>query len=116
MAIRQCSRTACTRSATATLTYSYAESTAVLGPLAPASGGHDLCADHAARLSVPRGWDVIDLPREAHPAPPQDDLLALADAIREVGTRCDDLGEPDLPSSVVVLASKGHLRMIADQS
>lgn len=115
MAIRQCSRTACTRAAAATLTYSYADSTAVLGPLAPASGGHDLCAEHAAGLSVPRGWEVIDLPREAHPPPPEDDLLALADAIREVGTRCDEPDPGVLPDTVVVLATKGHLRVIADQ-
>lgn len=117
MAIRQCSRTACTRAAAATLTYSYADSTVVLGPLAPAHGGHDLCADHAASLSVPRGWEVIDLPREVNPSPPPDDLLALADAIREVGTRCDEqMPDNALPDSVVVLASKGHLRVIADQS
>lgn len=116
MAIRQCSRTACTRAATATLTYSYAESTAVVGPLAPASGGHDLCADHAARLSVPRGWEVIDLPRDANPQPPADDLLALADAIREVGTRCDETTDAELPASVRVVATKKHLRMITDQT
>ncbi|NKX50095.1 DUF3499 family protein, partial [Arthrobacter deserti] len=50
--IRQCSRSACTRSAIATLTYVYADSTAVLGPLATYAEPHcyDLCAEHAARL------------------------------------------------------------------
>ncbi|HSU71939.1 MAG TPA: DUF3499 family protein, partial [Micrococcaceae bacterium] len=32
--IRQCSRSACSQSAVATLTYVYSDSTAVLGPLA----------------------------------------------------------------------------------
>ena len=47
--------------------------------------------------------------------PPEDDLLALADAIREVGNRTDDpLPEAALPPSVVVLAERRHLRVIAD--
>lgn len=47
-----------------TLTYVYADSTAVLGPLALVAepGTYDLCARHAERTSVPRGWEVIRLP------------------------------------------------------
>ena len=43
--IRQCSKTACVRHATSTLTYVYAEQTAVLGPLATFAEPHsyDLC-------------------------------------------------------------------------
>ena len=88
--IRQCSRSACQRSAIATLTYVYADSTAVLGPLATYAEPHcyDLCADHAERLTVPRGWEVmrLALPTQA-PAPNPDDLLALADAVRDNGLR-----------------------------
>ena len=58
---RQCSKTACVRPAYATLTYVYAEQTAVLGPLATYAEPHsyDLCDDHAKRLTAPRGWDVV---------------------------------------------------------
>jgi hypothetical protein len=83
---RRCSRTPCGRPAVNTLTYVYADSTAVLGPLATFAEPHayDLCADHSERLSAPRGWEVIRLagdPRDDGPS--SDDLLALADAVRE---------------------------------
>jgi len=44
-----------------TLTYIYADSTAVLGPLATFSEPHsyDLCETHGKRLTVPNGWNVI---------------------------------------------------------
>ena len=47
----------------ATLTYVYADSTVVLGPLATYAEPHtyDLCADHATRLTAPRGWDIVRL-------------------------------------------------------
>lgn len=70
----------------ATLTFVYADSTAVLGPLATFAEPHcyDLCSKHSARLTVPLGWDVIRLARSDTPPPPgPDDLLALADAVRE---------------------------------
>lgn len=70
----------------ATLTYVYADSTAVLGPLATHAEPHcyDLCLTHAERLTVPQGWDVVQLATEFEPAPPSDDdLLALANAVRE---------------------------------
>jgi hypothetical protein len=64
----------------------YRDSTAVLGPLAAYVEPHcyDLCEKHAARLVVPRGWDVVRLP----PDPAQeraDDLEALANVVREAG-------------------------------
>lgn len=83
---RPCSKVGCPDSAVATLTYVYSDSTAVLGPLATNAEPHtyDLCARHAERLTVPRGWDVVRLAAEFEPAPPSsDDLLALADAVRE---------------------------------
>ena len=72
----------------ATLTYVYSDSTAVLGPLATNAEPHsyDLCGEHAERLTAPRGWEVVRLETdfvEAGPSP--DDLLALADAVREAG-------------------------------
>lgn len=72
----------------ATLTYVYADSTAVLGPLAHHAEPHsyDLCVEHAERLTAPRGWEVVRLtPDFAPAAPSRDDLLALADAVREAG-------------------------------
>jgi len=72
----------------ATLTYVYADQTAVLGPLATYAEPHtyDLCAAHSQRLSAPRGWDVLRLaPDPATLEPSHDDLLALADAVREAG-------------------------------
>ncbi|QIQ04538.1 DUF3499 domain-containing protein [Streptomyces liangshanensis] len=84
--VRRCSRTACGRSAVATLTYVYADSTAVLGPLATYAEPHcyDLCAEHSERLTAPRGWEVVRLTDgSAPPRPSGDDLEALANAVRE---------------------------------
>jgi Protein of unknown function (DUF3499) len=83
---RSCSRSTCARSAVATLTFDYSDSTAVLGPLATYAEPHayDLCEPHANSLSAPLGWEVIRLSRaEGQPPPTEDDLLALADAVRE---------------------------------
>jgi hypothetical protein len=86
--LRRCSRTACGNAAVATLTYVYAESTAVLGPLATHAEPHcyDLCADHSERLTAPRGWEIVRLaigPEDEGPS--SDDLEALANAVREAG-------------------------------
>ncbi|MFH8984853.1 DUF3499 domain-containing protein [Streptomyces varsoviensis] len=84
--VRRCSRTACGRPAVATLTYVYADSTAVLGPLATYAEPHcyDLCAEHSERLTAPRGWDVVRLAVDTGPARhSSDDLEALANAVRE---------------------------------
>lgn len=92
---RRCSRTACSGPAVATLTYGYAEQTAVLGPLATYAEPHsyDLCAAHAARLSAPRGWDtvrLVDLDAggdggDTGAGAGEDDLLAVADAVSKNG-------------------------------
>ena len=116
--VRQCTRTACGRAAVATLTYVYADSTAVLGPLAQHAEPHsyDLCVEHAERLTAPRGWEVVRLTPEFEAAPPsQDDLLALADAVREAGRRPEP--EPVAMSEAVGAAlneapRRGHLRVL----
>ncbi len=69
----------------ATLTFVYSDSTAVVGPLATAPEPHswDLCVAHAGRITAPRGWELV---RHAGPlpsSPDEDDLVALADAVRE---------------------------------
>lgn len=58
---RPCSRQTCQQPAVATLTYVYADSMAVLGPLSAKSEPHsyDLCEHHADRLSAPQGWSVL---------------------------------------------------------
>src|SRR5689334_14596007 len=84
--VRRCSRTACGKPAVATLTYVYAESTAVLGPLATYAEPHcyDLCHPHSERLTAPRGWEVVRLAPDPDALLPRtDDLEALADAVRE---------------------------------
>ena len=84
--LRLCSRSACRQAAVATLTYVYADSTAVLGPLATYAEPHcyDLCSAHAARLTVPLGWEVVRLNLSGQPrTPSRDDLSALVDAVRE---------------------------------
>jgi hypothetical protein len=95
--VRRCSRTACGRPAVATLTYVYADSTAVLGPLATYAEPHcyDLCAAHSERLTAPRGWEVVRLAVDA--GPPRhssDDLEALANAVREAARPYDRYAGP----------------------
>ena len=71
---RRCSRTACGRAAVSTLTFVYADQTAVLGPLSTYAEPHayDLCAPHGERLSVPRGWEVLRLAPDPQAGRPHD--------------------------------------------
>ena len=99
----------------ATLTYVYADSTAVVGPLATQAEPHsyDLCNQHAHRLTAPRGWEVVRF--EGEFAPPQhsvDDLTALAEAVREAG-RAD---RPVEMPPVHVPGRRGHLRVLPNAS
>ncbi|WP_308113801.1 DUF3499 domain-containing protein [Kineosporia corallincola] len=118
--VRRCSRTACQRVAVATLTYVYSDSTAVLGPLATYAEPHcyDLCAVHAERLTAPRGWEIVRLaPGEFTPPPPShDDLLALADAVREAARPPAAELPPDADAelSTVEVGRRGHLRVLKD--
>ena len=99
--VRRCSRTACGLPAVATLTYVDADSMAVLGPLSDVAvpGAFDLCAEHASRTSVPMGWEVIRLPLDRRRSEPEadDELVALANAVREIGLR----DEEDIPTTSV---------------
>lgn len=110
MSPRRCSRPACKQIALFTLTYVYRDSTAVLGPLAAYVEPHcyDLCAAHADRMTVPRGWDVVRLP--AVPAEQEaDDLEALANAVREAG-RPRATAEP--VGQGIEVSRRGHLRVL----
>lgn len=113
--VRRCSRSGCANSAVATLTYVYAESTAVVGPLATYAEPHsyDLCERHAVRLTVPRGWEVVRYEGQfAVPVPSGDDLLALADAVREAAR--PERAPPPLPPgpSGPGTGRRGHLRVV----
>ncbi len=117
LSVRRCSRTGCTELAVATLTYVYADSTAVVGPLATQAEPHtyDLCTAHAHRLTAPRGWEVVRF--EGEFAPPQhssDDLTALAEAVREAG-RVDRPVEATAPAPGVQRVA-GHLRVLPGPS
>lgn len=108
---RRCSRSGCASAAVATLTYVYAESTAVVGPLASFSEPHsyDLCEAHGLRLTAPRGWEVVR--HEVDPdaiLPSTDDLLALADAVREAARPTSTPPAPAPPGS----GRRGHLRAV----
>lgn len=96
-----------------TLTYVYRDSTAVLGPLAAYVEPHcyDLCARHADRLTVPRGWDVVRLPAASEEAEAEaaDDLEALANAVREATTP-RQAAEP--VGQGVEIGRRGHLRVL----
>lgn len=95
----------------------YADQTAVLGPLSTHAEPHayDLCDLHSGRLSAPRGWQVLRLaPDNTDRGPTDDDLLALADAVREAG-------RPQRPEPAVQsladepgreVSRRGHLRVL----
>ena len=115
----------------ATLTYVYSEQTAVLGPLATYAEPHtyDLCVVHAKGLTVPRGWDVIRLlTAYVDPGPIPDDLLALADAVREgvrprqvpsgvavAGERSSGTRSDTQMTGTVETGRRGHLRILRDR-
>jgi Protein of unknown function (DUF3499) len=139
---RGCSRTGCKRPAVATLTYAYADRAVVLGPLATYAEPHtyDLCREHAERMTAPRGWEVVRVGGEySEPALAPDDLLALADAVREAGrpraqrppsaasgargagatgpeARGDARGQAraEAESGAVEAGRRGHLRILRD--
>jgi hypothetical protein len=110
--VRRCTRTGCSRSAVATLTYAYSDLTAVVGPLATSAEPHsyDLCEEHAVRLTVPRGWEVLRHVGEfPAPIPHADDLEALADAVREAARTepVARVGDGD-----GFTGRRGHLRVV----
>ncbi|CAM3253778.1 DUF3499 domain-containing protein [Stackebrandtia soli] len=83
----------------ATLTYVYNDSTAVVGPLSTTQEPHtyDLCEEHARKLTAPRGWELVrHVDDYATPMPSGDDLVALADAVREAAKSKPE-PVPDVP-------------------
>ncbi|GAC1384717.1 MAG: hypothetical protein NVSMB48_20470 [Marmoricola sp.] len=107
------------------MTYVYADQTAVLGPLATYAEPHayDLCEVHSERLSAPRGWSVVRLAHDIPTAPSNDDLVALADAVREAAQpraphRSESFDGPsaEAQSGVRESARRGHLRVLRDDT
>lgn len=130
---RRCCRPGCPHYAVATLTFVYSDSTAVVGPLATVSEPHswDLCVSHAGRITAPRGWELV---RHAGPLPihpDEDDLIALAEAVREgreaplggmaagftdpvTGAHGGALMAPSAPRPESNGRKRGHLRVLPD--
>ena len=113
---RACSRAGCRSHATMTLTYIYSESTAVVGPLATYSEPHayDLCVVHGTRLKVPHGWSVIKQELDGvSQGPTEDDLMAIANAVREVAAKdVESIAPIETTSAQQQIGRRGHLRAV----
>jgi hypothetical protein len=108
-----CAHATCSDRPVATLTFVYADSTAVLGPLSLRDEpfAYDLCARHCESMSPPRGWEVIRLAPEAIPiSPSHEDLQALADTVRERGRVPAAAANAPLPAFPG--PRHGHLRVV----
>ena len=87
---------------------------AVVGPLAAFAEPHsyDLCEEHAVRLTVPRGWEVVRHVGEfPSPIPHADDLEALADAVREAA-RVEVPRQAAATDDNGLTGRRGHLRVV----
>ena len=104
----------------------YADSTAVLGPLATYAEPHcyDLCELHAERLTAPRGWEVLRLEYGSQSRTPgPDELSALVDAVREAEAE-EPAPEPEqarrsgkhaLEPPAELGTRRSHLRVLREQ-
>lgn len=115
------------------MTYVYSDSTAVVGPLATVDEPHswDLCAAHGSRITAPKGWDMVRHEGAFGAiAPDEDDLTALAEAVREAGAPRTLPTVPDSPAGRTEFTPvtpppappprpartgrRGHLRVLPD--
>ncbi len=109
----------------------YSDSTAVVGPLATVAEPHswDLCETHASRITAPKGWDMVRHEGGfSSSTPDDDDLTALAEAVREAGMRrrapepeqhgYSDYppapSRPTRPGRPTRTGRRGHLRVLPD--
>lgn len=102
----------------ATLTYAYAHSTAVIGPLVANDDPHswDLCEAHAQKITAPLGWELV---RVESSDVEDDDLTALAEAVREGGALSSGLVDPHEDTAQRHPAHRkptrrAHLRVVPD--
>lgn len=88
----------------------------MVGPLAAYQEPHtyDLCEPHALSLTAPRGWDLVRHDGEFEPPPPTtDDLVALAEAVREAARPAPRQPAPEPPHNAPPTPGRrGHLRVI----
>ena len=115
---RGCSRASCRKPALRTLTYIYADSTAILGELATFAEPHayDLCLEHSEKLTLPNGWTVIKSEgTNAEVGPNSDDIMAIADAVREVGSMRAPAQQVQSTPTSQEIGRRGHLRAIPSQ-
>jgi hypothetical protein len=111
---RFCSRSGCRQVASKTLTYIYQDSQAVLMPLATFAEPHsyDLCEIHVQRLSLPQGWRINKIESEGFaPEPSKDDLMAIADAIRNAGQYQAETSNDQVLHNPEI-GRRGHLRAV----
>ncbi|OQS17503.1 hypothetical protein B0T44_24605, partial [Nocardia donostiensis] len=82
----------------------------------------DLCATHASRITAPKGWEMVRHEGGFSTTPDDDDLTALAEAVREAGLRRRS-PEPDRhgyrdyappPQRTSRTGRRGHLRVLPD--
>ncbi|PAT15535.1 hypothetical protein CKJ84_04580 [Corynebacterium sp. NML 120412] len=118
---RRCCRPGCGRPAVATLIYAYADSTAVVGPLAPEQDPHswDLCERHSAHITAPVGWDMVrveqvditedpaDLEESEQPEATED-VAHAAFFARSLNTSLDDLDESELTALAEAVREAGE--------
>jgi len=86
----------------------------------PEPGTYTLCQTHLDRLKAPKGWTVLQRGHPVVPSLSAAEIEALADEVRRVGlggTEVDGT-EQSLSdrSNLVTLASRAHLRVVADAS
>lgn len=100
----------------------------MVGPLATVDEPHswDLCELHASRITAPKGWELVRY-EGGFPSstPDDDDLTALAEAVREAGlgdrgragdpTENRDGTSGKFPASPTARTGRrGHLRVLPD--
>jgi len=97
-----------------------------VGPLATNDEPHswDLCEEHAGRITAPKGWELVRYAGGFTAGEPvEDDLTALAEAVREAGrgdvrrrfspSSGDQFSSPVSPITTRT-GRRGHLRVLPD--
>jgi len=118
---KTCSRPGCVDSAVAQLTYAYALSRVEVSPVEEdlVPGAYVLCQAHLDRLRVPKGWKLIRTGTPGVAPLSAAEIENLADEVRRVGLGLEPAGTEHSLSSrsnLVMLASRAHLRVVADSA